>query len=71
MDLPVSLFSGQSSESLERHSYAIFPDRGTTLKGTAPMIRYVYVSLRLNMKVVLRMLLDHMVGLSGKHKYNY
>ena len=71
MDLPVSLFSGQSSENLERHSYATFPHRGTTLKGTAPMIRYVYVSLRSDMKAVLRMLLDHMVGLSGKHKHDY
>ena len=50
MDLPVSLSSGQSSENLERHSYAIFPDRGTTQRGTALMSRYVYVSLRFRHK---------------------
>ena len=32
---------------------------------------YGYVSLRLDMRAVLRMLLDYMVGLSREHKYSY
>lgn len=69
MDLPLSLYSGQSSESLEPHSYAISLGRGITKKGIVLMSRYAYVRLHLDIRAVLTMVLDRMVELFGEHKY--